>query len=186
MSYWFAEPHTLVLGGARIHLRNPLWRDRLGTLAERALDAKSLARTESLLRPPHSLVPPPCLPRAVSRYLVKVSLSKGLVRKQIAPAFIARARIASSGNAVIKMNGTLCPCVSNWACRSTPLMPRIWTSAITHDVSLKWADRRNSSAETNVYTVYPSDLSRLSVAARRDASSSIIEITGGLNTIAYP
>jgi hypothetical protein len=34
--------------------------------------------------------------------------------------------------------------------------------------------------------VYPSDLSRLSVAARRDASSSIIEITGGLNTIAYP
>ena len=29
MSYWFEEPHTLVLARARIDLRNPQKRDRL-------------------------------------------------------------------------------------------------------------------------------------------------------------
>ena len=37
-------------------------------------------------------------------------------------------------------------------------MVGICTSAITHDVSLKWADRKNSSADANVWTMYPSEL----------------------------
>ena len=36
---------------------------------------------------------------------------------------------------------------------STPLMAGIWTSVITRDVSLKCADRKNSSADANVCTV---------------------------------
>jgi hypothetical protein len=63
----------------------------------------------------HSSDPPPCLSRAVSRHLIKVSLSNGLARKQTAPAFSARARIVFSGNAVMKMNGTRFPWVSNQA-----------------------------------------------------------------------
>src|SRR5258707_6207149 len=133
----------------------------------------------------HLLVPPPCLSRAVSRQLIKVTLSNGLVRKEIAPAFSARARIVSSGKAVMKMNGTRCPWASKRACSSTPLMAGIWTSVITHNVSLKWADCKNSSADANVWTVYPCDLRRLSVAARTDASSSMIEITGSLDTMVY-
>jgi hypothetical protein len=51
MSYWFAEPNTLVLVGAQIDSRDSRERDRLGDLAERALHAKSLAaRTETLRR----------------------------------------------------------------------------------------------------------------------------------------
>src|SRR5882672_9642639 len=52
-----------------------------------------------------------------------------------APALSACARIRSSGKAVKKMNGTRYPWVSKWACKSTPLMPGIWTSAITHESS---------------------------------------------------
>src|ERR1700686_2907684 len=145
----------------RIALRNPRKRDRVRAKSEAAFAERALAQfwpqelkycsgltlisglnicgvQDAAQQKPHSLAPPPSLSRAVSRYLTKVRLSKGLVRKQIAPAFSARARIVSSGKAVMKMNGTLCPCVSNRACRSTPLMPGIWTSAITQDVSLKW------------------------------------------------
>src|ERR1700726_3277982 len=57
-------------------------------------------------------------------------------------------------------------------------MAGIWTSAITHDVSSRRAECKNSSADANAWTVYPSDLMRLLVATRTDASSSIIEITG--------
>jgi hypothetical protein len=60
---------------------------------------------------------------------------------------------------------------------SVPLITGICTSAITHDVSFKWADCRNSSADANVQTVYPCDLRRLFVAARTDASSSMTDIT---------
>ena len=43
MSYWFEQPHTLVLACSRIDLRNPRKRDRLRAVsetpsAERALD----------------------------------------------------------------------------------------------------------------------------------------------------
>jgi hypothetical protein len=49
MSYWFAEPHTLVLAGAQIDLRNPRECPRLGEY--RSLVAQFLAvRTETLLR----------------------------------------------------------------------------------------------------------------------------------------
>src|SRR6266436_5842609 len=65
-------------------------------------------------------------------------------------------------------------------------MAGIWTSATTHDASYKWADRKNSSAEANVWTVYPSDLRRLSVATRTDTSSSTTEITGCLDTMVFP
>jgi hypothetical protein len=60
---------------------------------------------------------------------------------------------------------------------SGPLITGICTSVITHDVSFKWADCKNSSADANVWTVYPCDLRRLFVAARTDASSSMTDIT---------
>jgi hypothetical protein len=49
MSYWFAEPHTLVLAGAQIDLRDPRECDRLGAdrkppFAERALVAHVFGR----------------------------------------------------------------------------------------------------------------------------------------------
>src|SRR5882762_3557140 len=150
------------------------------------LDSGARPKMHANAQKPHLLVPPPCRRRAVSRHLIKLTLSNGLVRKQIAPAFIARSRIVSSGKAVMKMNGTRCPRPSKRACSSTPLMAGIWTSAITHDVSLKWGDRKNSSAEADVWTMYPSDLRRLSVATRTDASSSTTEITGGLGTMVFP
>jgi hypothetical protein len=49
--------------------------------------------------------PPQCPSSAVSRYWIKVGPANGLPRKQIAPAFSARARTLSSGKAVMKMNG---------------------------------------------------------------------------------
>jgi hypothetical protein len=61
--------------------------------------------------------------------------------------------------------------------RSNPLIPGICTSATTHEESCKRGDCRNSSADANVRTKYPCELRRLSIAARTDASSSIIEIT---------
>src|SRR5258705_13580979 len=60
--------------------------------------------------------------------------------------------------------------------RSRPLRTGIWTSAMTQAVPFTWADRRKSSADANVCTVYPCDLRRLLVAARTDASSSMTEI----------
>src|ERR1700735_2267597 len=51
------------------------------------------------------------------------------------------------------------------------------TSVITHAASLNRGDARKSSADTNVHTVYPRDLKRLSVATRIDASSSTMAIS---------
>jgi len=59
-----------------------------------------------LRAPSHSFVPPQGFASAHSRHLAKASPSNGLVRKQIAPAFIARARVISTGKAVMKMKGT--------------------------------------------------------------------------------
>jgi len=55
MSYWFEQPHTLVLACSRIDLRNPRKRDRLRAesetaSAERALAPMLWAGTEMLLR----------------------------------------------------------------------------------------------------------------------------------------
>src|ERR1700694_5796206 len=69
---------------------------------------------------------------------------------------------------------------------SGPLITDICTSAITHDVSFKRADRKNSSADANVWTaVYPCDLRRLLVAARTDASSSMTDITESVDKAAF-
>src|SRR6266436_2384179 len=78
----------------------------------------------------HGLLPSPCPCRAASRQLIKASPAKGFVRKQIAPAFKARARAFSTEKAVMKMNGTRYPSESKWACSSRPLIVGIWTSAI--------------------------------------------------------
>jgi hypothetical protein len=65
-------------------------------------------------------------------------------------------------------------------------MAGICTSAITHDVSFKWVDCRNSSADANVWTMYPCELRRLFVAARTDASSSMTEITESVDKTVLP
>jgi hypothetical protein len=65
-------------------------------------------------------------------------------------------------------------------------MAGICTSAITHDVSFKWVDRKKSSADANVWTVYPCDLRRLFVAVRTDASSSMTEITESVDKTILP
>src|SRR5882757_4208378 len=133
---------------------------------------------------PHVLIPSSCPAKAVSRQFIKVGPSNGLARKQIAPAFSARVRTLSSGKAVMKINGMPCPWARSRVSSSTPFMMGIWTSAITHDVSFKWLDCRKSSADANVCARYPCDLTRLFVAIRTDASSSIIEITAGLGKVA--
>jgi hypothetical protein len=119
---------------------------------------------------PHLLLPPRCLSRAMSRHFIKVSLSIGLLGKQIAPAFSARVRTASSEKAVMKMMRTWCPCASKRAGSWTPLMAGIWTSVITHDVSLKCADRKNSPADANVCTLaIPADLQSIRSTSRHNA-----------------
>jgi hypothetical protein len=65
-------------------------------------------------------------------------------------------------------------------------MTGICTSAITHDVSFKWVDCKNSSADANVWTTYPCDLRRLFVAARTDGSSSMTEITESVDKTVLP
>jgi hypothetical protein len=43
MSYWFAEPYTLVLACARIDLRNPRKRDQPRAKSDAAFDDRVLA-----------------------------------------------------------------------------------------------------------------------------------------------
>jgi hypothetical protein len=45
MSYWFEEPHTLVLARAGIDLRNPRKRDRPRVKSEAAFAERALAAT---------------------------------------------------------------------------------------------------------------------------------------------
>src|SRR5882757_9464698 len=104
----------------------------------------------------------------------------------MAPAFIARARAPASGKAVIKTNGTAYPWARRWVRRSKPFMAGICTSAMTHDESFRRADRKNSSADANVWTRYPCELRRLLVAARTDASSSMTEITESVDKTGLP
>ena len=109
-----------------------------------------------------------------------------MARKQMAPAFIARARTLSSGKAVIKINGAAYPWARIWIRRSKPLIADICTSAMTHDESSRRADCKNSSADANVSTGYPCELRRLLVAARTDASSSMTEITESVDKTGFP
>ena len=98
---------------------------------------------------PHPLVASGPFLRAVSTQLISVGPSKGFVRKHVAPDFIARKRTDFSGNAVMKMNGTLRPLARTRVCSSIPLIVGIRTSVITHAVSCNCGDRRNSSADSN-------------------------------------
>src|ERR1700722_11800134 len=110
-------------------------------------------------------------------HLSKAGPAKGLARKQMAPAFSARARTLSSGKAVIKMNGAAYASLRLWTKRPHPLMVGICKSTRTHADSFTRADCKNSSADANVSTKYPCELRRLLVAVRTDASSSMTEIT---------
>ena len=118
-----------------------------------------------------------CPVKATPRQLIKVGPAKGLDRKPIAPAFSARARLVSSGKAVMNMNGARWPCARIVVKSSRPFMPGICRSAMTHDVSFKRPDRRKCSADGYASTIYPCDFRNLLVAARTDASSSTTEIT---------
>src|ERR1700686_2568445 len=60
-------------------------------------------------------------------------------------------------------------------------MPGIWTSAITHERSSRRFAPTNSSADANVRVRHPSDLTRLSVVTRTDASSSMIATSGSFD-----
>jgi hypothetical protein len=129
---------------------------------------------------------PSLLLRASSRCLINVCVSTGLVRKQTAPAFNACVRMLSSETDVMKMSGTWHPRICKCLWSSTPLIPGILTSEIKQELSHTWDDRKNSSAETKVRAMYPSERTSLRVASRTDASSSMIEITGTCSKAVYP
>src|SRR5208282_3724514 len=61
-------------------------------------------------------------------------------------------------------------------------MPGIQTSSIRQSASPSWSEFTNSSAEANVLTANPTDLTSPQSASRTDSSSSIIEIRGGSAT----
>src|SRR5215467_7152117 len=115
---------------------------------------------------------------ALPMSFISVSLSNGLLRKPKAPAAMARARIRSSGKAVMKMMGMRRPCATSNFCSSTPLKPGICKSVIRQDVSSRRGDCRNFSADANVYAPKPSDVTRLLTAQRIDSSSSMIDMIG--------
>jgi hypothetical protein len=108
--------------------------------------------------------------------------SKGLLKKSTAPAFIARSRTRSCGNAVMKMIGVVWPLVTKKSCNSTPFIPGISTSAMTQEVSFNWGEDKNSWAEANAYAEKPIDLNNRAVAVRTEGSSSTIEMTGTTGT----
>ena len=69
---------------------------------------RAIAEVCEMLRrrsPSQVSAPPRSSSSAVPRHWIKVGPANGLPRKQIAPAFSARARTLSSGKAVMKMNG---------------------------------------------------------------------------------
>src|SRR5208283_3491081 len=61
-------------------------------------------------------------------------------------------------------------------------MPGICTSVIRQALSSTRGERRKSSADLNAQAMKPSDLARLSIAARTDSSSSTIETIGDFDT----
>ena len=76
---------------------------------DRARELRQSWRIACPSSPSHLPASPRCSFRAVSTAAISSGAAKGLARKQMAPAFSARARTLSSGKAVIKMNGALCP-----------------------------------------------------------------------------
>ena len=71
-----------------------------------ALPPRSPSSTMRIFSSAHVSSPRRPPSRATPRHLINVGPAKGLDRKQIAPAWSARARVVSSGKAVMNMNGT--------------------------------------------------------------------------------
>jgi hypothetical protein len=116
-----------------------------------------------------------CVAKAWRTNSIIVLPANGFSRKPSAPLACARLRMFCSGNAVMKMVGMWVPCAIRRSRRSRPLMPGICTSAIRQELSSTRGERRKSSADSNTKATKPSDLRRLCIAARTDASSSTIE-----------
>jgi hypothetical protein len=122
-----------------------------------------------------------CVTTALRTNSIIVFPAKGISSKPIAPP-AARLRMVGSGNAVMKMIGIRLPCAISRSRRSIPLIPGICTSVIRQELSSTRGERRKSSAESNTKATKPSDLRRLFIAARTDASSSTIETIGVFDT----
>jgi hypothetical protein len=122
-------------------------------------------------------------PSAASPFNVRCTHSSnaaslnGLLRKQTAPPFIARSRMRSSGNAVMRITGIFRLCAIRWSCRSRPLIPGISTSVTMQTVSFSRGEARNSFADANASVANPIDVNKRAIAPRTEASSSMIEIT---------
>src|SRR5687768_5889896 len=76
----------------------------------------------------------------------------------------------------MKMMGRQSSPATKYCCNSRPVIPGSLTSSTKHRTLLRHGDRRNCSADENVCTLYPTDLSKLSVASHNAASSSTIAI----------
>src|SRR5262249_42692241 len=76
------------------------------------------------------------------------------------------------------MVGMVFPEATRCRCSSSPVIPRIRTSAIRQEVRGTWQEFKNSSADANVSAVYPSDFMSALIASRIDSSSSTTEIWG--------
>src|SRR4029453_2144467 len=109
--------------------------------------------------------------------------SNGLAKNPTAPSASACRRTWSSGKAVIRMTGMRLPLPARWRCRSSPLMPGIWTSVIRQEAAVLAGDARNASAEAKVATPRSSDASRLRSASRTASSSSTTAMVGVLEQV---
>src|SRR5262252_5557475 len=76
------------------------------------------------------------------------------------------------------MVGMVFPEAMRCRCSSSPVIPRICTSAIRQEVRGTWQEFKNSSADAKVWAVYPSDFMSPLIASRIDSSSSTTEIWG--------
>src|ERR1700722_2088143 len=100
------------------------------------------------------------------------SSSNGLVRNSTAPAFIARTDVGTSAWPVMKITGIWISFLISSLWRSKPLSPGKATSKTRQACRSCGFESRKSLAETKVWTRHPAERSRLSIAPRRDASSS--------------
>src|SRR5580704_10135964 len=101
---------------------------------------------------------------------------KGFPRNAMAPACMARRRDSLSSWAVMKMMGMPQPAAASWLCSCSPFMPGICTSTIRHEVSFRWPEPRNFSADSKAAARKPNDAMSRVVVLRTDSSSSMTEI----------
>jgi len=76
----------------------------------------------------------------------------------------------------MKIVGIGVPADTRCWCKSGPVIPGIWTSAMRQAVRLTRWDFRKLSADEKTWTLNPSDRIRTSRASRIASSSSMIEI----------